>query len=384
LNERALRRYALNQNGIQMRPIKLSLTGDVMTGRGIDQILRHPSNPRLRESYLKSAIGYLELAESVSGPIPKAAPYSYIWGDALETWTAAAPDFRIVNLETSITTSEECAPKEINYRMHPANVGCLTAAGIDCCVVANNHILDWGSAGLAETVTTLRNAGITLAGAGKSAVEANAPAILQMQGAGRVLVFAVGTEDSGVPESWAAGEDRPGIVFLSDFSDREVDRLAGAVRGFARPGDIVVLSIHWGSNWVYVIPRQHQQFAHAVLDEAGIDVVYGHSSHHPLGIEVYKGKPILYGCGDFLNDYEGIGGYEEFRSQLVLLYIVSVEPAMRTLVKLEMRPFEIRRFRLQYASRGDAEWLRDTLNRNSVWDAHVLMHPDNRLTLEWQ
>lgn len=67
----------------------------------------------------------------------------------------AAPDFRIINLETSITTSEDWAPKDIHYRMHPANIPCLTVAKVDCCVLANNHVLDWGRSGLVETLETL-------------------------------------------------------------------------------------------------------------------------------------------------------------------------------------------------------------------------------------
>ena len=69
------------------------------------------------------------------------------------------------------------------------------------------------------------------------------------------------------------------------------------------------------------------QLAHSLLDEAGVDVIHGHSSHHVKGIEVYKGKAILYGCGDFLTDYEGIQGYEEFRDDLVLMYFLTYRSA---------------------------------------------------------
>ena len=75
----------------------------------------------------------------------------------------------------------------------------------------------------------------------------------------------------------------------------------------------MVASVHWGSNWGYDIPREQTVFAHRLIDEAGVDIIHGHSSHHVRAIEVYKDRLILYGCGDFLNDYEGISGYEEFR-----------------------------------------------------------------------
>jgi poly-gamma-glutamate synthesis protein (capsule biosynthesis protein) len=137
--------------------ITLFLCGDVMTGRGIDQVLPQPSKPQLFEPYMRSALGYVQLAEEENGPIPRPVDFSYIWGDALDTWERLRPDLRIVNLETAVTTSDEAqSGKSIHYRMHPANVPCLPAAGIDCCVLANNHVLDWGYAGLAETLDTLQ------------------------------------------------------------------------------------------------------------------------------------------------------------------------------------------------------------------------------------
>lgn len=143
------------------------LSGDVMTGRGIDQILPHPSAPQIFEGYLKDARGYLELAEQASGAIPKPADFGYPWGDTLSVWEKMAPDLRIINLETSVTTSEDYwKGKGINYRMHPANAPCLTQARIDACSLANNHVLDWGYSGLRETLSTLQGAGVKTAGAG--------------------------------------------------------------------------------------------------------------------------------------------------------------------------------------------------------------------------
>jgi poly-gamma-glutamate synthesis protein (capsule biosynthesis protein) len=87
--------------------ITLFLCGDVMTGRGIDQVLPHPNDPVLHEPYMTSAKGYVELAEEANGPIPKPVDYAYIWGDALRELEQRAPDVRINNLETSITRSED-------------------------------------------------------------------------------------------------------------------------------------------------------------------------------------------------------------------------------------------------------------------------------------
>jgi poly-gamma-glutamate synthesis protein (capsule biosynthesis protein) len=102
------------------------------------------------------------------------------------------------------------------------------------------------------------------------------------------------------------------------------------------------------------------RFAHRLID-AGIDVVHGHSSHHPRPIEVYHGKLILYGCGDTVNDYEGIPGYEYYRDELRLLYFASIDRGTGALIALHMLPMRARRMRLEHASRDDAEWLRCTL-----------------------
>ncbi len=137
--------------------ITLFLCGDVMTGRGIDQILPHPSDPAIHEGYMKDARGYVEIAEKVSGPIPRSVAPEYIWGDAPDEMESIAPDLRIINLETSVTKSDDYwEGKQIHYRMHPQNIDCITTTKIDACSLANNHVLDWGYAGLKETLETLR------------------------------------------------------------------------------------------------------------------------------------------------------------------------------------------------------------------------------------
>jgi poly-gamma-glutamate synthesis protein (capsule biosynthesis protein) len=345
--------------------IRLFLCGDVMTARGIDQVLPHPGDPTLHEGYAMSALDYVALAESAHGPIPRPVDFGYVWGDALAEWARVAPDVRIVNLETAVTSSDDWQrAKGIHYRMHPGNVPCLTAAHIDCCVLANNHVLDWGEGGLAETLATLRQARLQTAGAGRDLAAAAAPAVLNTI-RGRVLVFAFGAESSGIPADWAAAASRPGVNLLADFSGATVARIAALVKAARRPGDVVVASIHWGGNWGYAVPAAHRGFAHDLIDRCGVDVVHGHSSHHPLGIEVHQGRPILYGCGDFLNDYEGIRGYEAYRGDLSLMYFLDVEPASGKLLRLLMIPMLMRRFRLNRAAAADTRWLRERLDRES-------------------
>jgi poly-gamma-glutamate synthesis protein (capsule biosynthesis protein) len=366
--------------------LTLFLCGDVMTGRGIDQILSHPGSPILYEWYMKSALGYVSLAEKTNGPIPKPVEYSYIWGDALAELEHRRPDARIINLETAVTHSDEAEKdKAVNYRMHRDNIACITAAKIHCCALANNHVLDWGYAGLAETLSTLKKAGIKTAGAGANIREAQAPAILPVPGKGRVLVFSFGSVTSGIPWSWAASPNKPGVNLLPDFSAKTVTAIGEIIDREKRANDIAIMSIHWGGNWGYDVPAEHRTFAHCLIDETGVDIIHGHSSHHVMGIEVYKQKLVLYGCGDFLNDYEGISGHESYRGDLALMYFVNVDFSTGHLASLHMSPMQIRRFRLNRVSEDDALWLKDVLNREGKkFGTWAELSTVNSLTLRWK
>ena len=391
-----------DQNRAPSSCVTLFLCGDVMTGRGIDQILPNSVDPRLYESYVKDARVYVRLAERATGRIDKPVSYSYIWGDAIDVWEQMEPAARIINLETSITSHDVPWPgKGINYRMHPGNIEVLTSAGIDFCSLANNHTMDWGREGLLETIRTLKNAGISYAGAGVDLNEAERPAIIETgqsrvneaekpaiietgqsrvneaerpaiietgqsrvneagrpaiieTGQSRVIVFAFGSVTAGVPRSWAAGSGSPGLNVLPGMTDEAVSLIKEQVNAVKQPGDIVVFSVHWGSNWGYDIPASHREFARKLIDNAGVDVVHGHSSHHPLGIEVYRDRLIIYGAGDFINDYEGISGREEYRGELTLMYFPCIDPSDGSLVSMTMVPVRIRNFRLNHAFSSDA------------------------------
>lgn len=341
------------------------LCGDVMLGRGIDQLLPHPSGPELREDHVRDAREYVALAEEVNGPIPRPIEPAYVWGDALHALEDARPDVRLINLETSVTTGEHHWPgKGIHYRMHPANVACLTAARIDACALANNHVLDFGRDGLAETLDTLRRTGLRTCGAGRDATEARAPARLALPSGGTLLVFSMGEAMSGIDADWAAEDGRPGVALLPDLSRGTAEGVAARIAAFKRPGDLTVASIHWGGNWGYHVPNRQIGFAHALID-GGVDLVHGHSSHHPRPIERYRGKLVLYGCGDFINDYEGIRGYEAFRGDLRPMYVVTLAAANGDLVGLRLALFQTRRLRLAKASFQDGEWLCETLSHES-------------------
>ncbi|NLU72957.1 CapA family protein [Streptomyces sp. HNM0575] len=347
--------------------ITLSLCGDVMLGRGVDQILPHPGDRELREAHMRDARSYVELVEAVHGRIGTPVDYSWPWGEALRTLDEAAPDARVLNLETSVTRHGGFDPgKGVNYRMNPANLGALAAVRPDVCVLANNHVLDFGRPGLEETLDALAAAGLRTAGAGRSADEARRPAVVPVDGGHRrVLVLSLGTPSSGIPAAWAARPDRPGVNFLERPGRSAAAAISHRMLESRRPGDIVVVSVHWGSNWGYGVARDQTAFAHALIDGGGVDVVHGHSSHHPRPVEIYRGKLVLYGCGDFVDDYEGVEGFEEYRDELRLLYLASVEADSGRLAALRMVPFRSRGMRLERAEAEDTEWLRAVLDRIS-------------------
>jgi poly-gamma-glutamate capsule biosynthesis protein CapA/YwtB (metallophosphatase superfamily) len=363
--------------------MRLFLCGDVMTGRGIDQALPHPVNPVLYEPYVRDAREYVHLAEKANGPIPRPLTFDYIWGDALQELDRAEVDFRIANLETAVTSAETPSPgKGIHYRMHPENIGCLSAERISACALANNHVLDWGYDGLSETLQSLDAADIKHSGAGNDAKEAMQPAVLNATGKGRLLLFSFGSTTSGVPEHWKATSISPGVNLLDDVSEATAARVCDQMRAHQQLGDLIVASIHWGSNWGYEIPREQVLFAHRLIEE-GVAIVHGHSSHHVKAIEVFRGRLILYGCGDFLTDYEGISGYEAFRGDVGLMYLVELDSDSGKLINARLVPMQMRRFRLERASAADAKWLCNLLNELGKPFSTVLRLQEDNSLLEW-
>lgn len=355
-----------------------------MIGRGVDQILPDPCPPGLHEDYVFSAADYVRLAEESSGSIPKPVDLAYVWGDALDALLRARPDARIVNLETSITRSEAYEAKAVNYRVSPANAECLRTAEIDCCVLANNHVLDWGRAGLTDTLDTLERMRIKTVGAGRNLDEARRAAIVDIPDKGGVIVLSFALPSSGVPLHWAATPDTAGVNLLPDLSASSVALVRDAARSIRKRGDALIVSLHWGPNWGYEIPSDQRRFAHELIDRAGASVIHGHSSHHAKAIEVYEGRLILHGCGDFLNDYEGIAGYEEFRGDLSLMYFADIDAASGDLVALELAPLRIRRFRLERASSTDVDWLARMLDRESApFGVRVKKGAEETLIASW-
>ncbi|MFB6226895.1 MAG: CapA family protein, partial [bacterium] len=342
-------------------------------------------DPELREPSVSSAERYVALAEKNSGSIPYPVKYSYPWGFTLDELNHRTPDFSLVNLETSVTTSDDFqSHKQIHYRMHPAGTEFLHVGGIDVCCLANNHSLDFGETGLLETISSLNREEIHPVGAGTNPSDAAAPATLRPKAGQRVIVFATATSSSGVPRHWSANESRPGINRLDSPGEKKAHELAEKIEGYRKPSDLVILSIHWGGNWGFDIPDNQQTFAKTLIDSGTVDLIHGHSSHHVKGIHVHDGKLILYGCGDFLTDYEGISGHEEYRSDLGFMYFPELRSDSGRLKRLSLVPTKISKFQLQRPNDEEINWLRKTLNREGEPFGTTVTHTNQEeLTVEW-
>jgi poly-gamma-glutamate synthesis protein (capsule biosynthesis protein) len=224
-----------------------------------------------------------------------------LWGDVLSIMLAA--DCRLINLECVISSQgEELHPttKAFHFRARPRAIEFLKAARINGVTLANNHVLDYGTEALLDCLKLLDRAGIKRTGAGATLEEALAPALLRLP-QGRVAVVALTDNE---PE-WEATGTNPGVNYVA-YNERGLRepyraRISQGLSAARRQADLVIVSAHVGPNWG-APSRAMQAFAHDLID-MGADIYWGHSNHTPQGIELYKGKAILYSTGDFVDDY---------------------------------------------------------------------------------
>jgi len=246
--------------------MQLALMGDVMIGRLVNDVL-------------------------------KTRPAAHVWGDVLPLFDAA--DFCVANLECVLSDGGSPAHKAFTFRSDAKNVSVLTKAGVDAVSLANNHTLDYGPEALADTLGLLEQAGIAHAGAGRDITAAQALATVKACGMHVGLLAVTDTEEL----DWAAERARPGVWRVpTDLEDANTRELVAAVEAARRTVDLLVVSLHWGSNWGTRPEAGQRAFARALVD-SGVDLVYGHSPHVFRGVEVYNNRPILYSTGDFLDDY---------------------------------------------------------------------------------
>lgn len=361
----------------------LCLCGDIMTAHGIDPLLP-PSETQLPHARsMRSALEYVRAAEA-EAPLPRPVCFEYPWGDALALLKREQPDLRLVNLEACITARDSPGCQRQQARLSPQQLPTLVALGVDGALLANPHALGWGRDGLHDTLSSLRQAGIAGIGAGVDRAEAEQEAQWLLPGKARVRLFAFGHASGGLSSQWAADEGRPGVSWLDALDGDAVARLARRIRASRREGDIVLVALHWGRHWGYDVSAEQRRFAQALIDEAGVDLVWGNASRHPQPIEVHHGRLILYGVGRFLKDPGGGSGHEELRPDLAALYLPRLCADGR-LAELRLWPLRVHLFRLKRACTSDCHWLARALGQACRCHGTGLEPlPDGSLRLYWQ
>lgn len=236
-------------------------------------------------------VGDMMLSRSVGSSLKASGDYDAPFSK-LAPWLRSA-DLAFGNLETAITSGRAVKPMEMAFRADLPVATAIARAGFDLVSLANNHTPNFGTVGLTDTFKALKAAGVRYVGAGRDEFEAYQPAYFQANGL--TFAFLAENDTDVVPKSYGASATRAGTALL------DVTRLKAAVAEARGVADVVVFSMHSGREYTATASGRQRQFAHAAID-AGADLVIGHHAHVVQEMEVYAGKPIFYGLGNFIFD----------------------------------------------------------------------------------
>ena len=281
-----------------------------------------------------------------------------VWGSTLERLRAL--DGLVVNLECCVATGGTRWPGHTYYfRADPSfAVPALSAATVSIASLANNHALDFREPALRATRRHLADAGVAHAGAGPNLDAALEPAVVE---AGGLTVATVALTNQR--PAYAAGEVGAGTAYasLSPIDPVTRSRVGTALeRARAHDPDLLVATLHWWPNWEIAPDATQRAFARWLIDR-GVDVVHGHSAHVLQGVEVYRGRPIVYDAGDFVDDYVHKDGYHNKRSALFELLVTDGR-----LDALRVVPVEIEGEAATLASHEAAAWVRRAVRDRSA------------------
>ncbi len=239
-------------------------------------------------------------------------------------WQTPVPvDIFMVNLENPVTTAPKKVEKEFNFKMKPVHLSTLRRGGINIVNCANNHIHDYGTAGILETMENIDSADIARIGIGKDINEARTPKIFTIKGKRIGFLGYSGW-------SFPAGKNKAGVAY------RSVDVVTEDVKKLKPTVDLVVVNFHWGEELAELPNASQIILAHKVI-EAGADLIIGHHPHVLQGIEVYKGKTIAYSLGNFVFGGHSRNSYEtavfaaeiignEIRSTIIPVSVKKYQP----------------------------------------------------------
>lgn len=217
--------------------------------------------------------------------------------DADWAWAAIAPqlkqaDLRFCNLECPITAGGRAIPKRYSFRADKDFAAqILAAGGINIASLANNHTYDYGSNGLADTLTAIDKLKINGIGAGIGRAQAVTPRIITVNG----LKLAFLAYTNWTPESYLPTDDRACLAIVDEATFADEIRVAKA------QADLLILSMHWGQEYARAATPEQERLAKLAID-AGADLILGHHPHVAQPIEIYRDRPIIYSLGNCLFD----------------------------------------------------------------------------------
>lgn len=227
----------------------------------------------------------------------------------------SAADLAVLNLETAVTTRGTPEPKEFHFRAPPSAYQALLKAGIDVASLGNNHALDYGRVGLADTLASAKAAGLPVIGAGRNEDEAYAPWVTTVKGV-RIAILAM-SQIHTLAESWAPTATRSGVAMSHDRA-----RAVQAVRDARKQADVVIVFMHWGvegSN----CPKGEMVSLAKALSGAGASMIVGTHAHVPLAGGYLGSTYVHYGLGNFV---WYTGGSDRASSDTVVLTVTLTGP----------------------------------------------------------
>jgi poly-gamma-glutamate capsule biosynthesis protein CapA/YwtB (metallophosphatase superfamily) len=316
--------------------------------------------------------GDVMLARYVNQTILAKGP-RHIWGDVLPIIQEA--DLSLINLECAIAESGEpfIPPRAFYFRAAPEVMHTLDIAGIDYVTLSNNHTMDYQAPALLETIGHLDDHGIAHAGAGGNIREASQPAVLEAKG---IKVGVVAFADHF--EEYAATDAEPGTNIIPiTLDEAHFHRVRESIQAARTAGaDLVIFSIHWGPNFTRAPSEEFVDFAHSVID-AGADIFHGHSAHMFHGIEIYRGKPILYDTGDLINDYYVD---RQYRNDQQLLFLIRVTCGQ--IEQVELFPIQIHELQLNRTSGGTFDEITERIETLSLVFETEIARENDRLVIK--
>ena len=268
--------------------VNITFTGDVMMGRGVDKHIKENRNV---------FAGIINLTKS--------------------------SDLTVINLESPLTDSNDGINKEILLKTNPSYTNIIKEAGIDLATLANNHIVDYGTTGLFDTMNNLKNNGIDYVGAGANIVDSNKPVYYTIKDK-KIAVISASEFDG--PNCPAATQNTAGFTPLtSNYLKQAIDEAK------IQNADYIICNFHFGQEYVNTASEFQKKMAYEAIDQ-GAYAVIGNHPHVTQSIENYKGKLICYSLGNTVFD-QVLPGTKE--SIIVVLNINNNTPS------LEIYPMKI-------------------------------------------